>query len=276
MPVLFALFLWWFSTGAVLFVIGLPRASYRWSMSVATAVGLAALYALFVTASDTSASGAYMAFTSALLVWGWHEMSFLTGAITGPRTTECPERRNGRSRLWPAVETLLYHELAILVTAIVIFAIVGDAPNQVGWWTFLVLWTLRLSAKFNVYLGVPNVTEEFLPPHLRYLKSYFCHRPMNWLFPISITASTTATALLIGAAVAGGANEFEITSATLIATLMGLAVLEHWFLVVPFEAAALWSWGMSSRDVFNAPALGNEKTNRDPTEKKPRSAVAMM
>ena len=30
-----------------------------------------------------------------------------------------------------------------------------------------------MSAKLNVFLGVPNLNEEFLPEHLRYLQSFF-------------------------------------------------------------------------------------------------------
>lgn len=248
LPVLYALFLWWFSTGAVLYVIGLPRPTFRWSMSAATAVGLWALYALFQSGGSATVTSAYVGFTAALLVWGWHEMSFLTGLVTGPRTSECPPHKSARAPLWPAVETLLYHEAAILITGLGLYGLLADTVNPAGWLTFLVLWTMRLSAKFNVYLGVPNLTEEFLPPHLRYLKSYFCRRPMNLLFPISITVSTVATVYLVQAALAPDASDYEVTSAMLLATLMFLAVIEHWFLVIPVPAASLWTWGLASRE----------------------------
>lgn len=117
-----------------------------------------------------------------------------------------------------------------------------------GLWTFLILWIMRLSAKLNVYLGVPNLTEQFLPQHLLYLKSYFCRKPMNGLFPISVTASTVIAALLVIKA-AAAITPFEAASLTFLATLMSLAVLEHWFLVIPLPAANLWSWGLKSRRV---------------------------
>ncbi len=102
--------------------------------------------------------------------------------------------------MWPAVETLLYHEAAILVTGLLLYAMLAGSPNEVGLWTFVILWVMRISAKLNVYLGAPNLTEEFLPPHLTYLKTYFCRRSMNLLFPVSVTLSTIATWLLIGEA----------------------------------------------------------------------------
>lgn len=247
LPVLFVLFSWWFLTGAVLWLIGLPRTTVRWSMAGATIIALGALAALWQTAGDTSPVAAYIAFLAALLVWGWHEMSFLTGLVTGPRTSEAPRHTRGRAGLWPAVETLLYHEAAILVTGLLLYAMLAGSPNEVGLWTFVILWVMRISAKLNVYLGVPNLTEEFLPAHLTYLKTYFCRRSMNLLFPLSVTLSTIATWLLIGEA-GTATNAFDTTSFTFLATLMALALIEHWFLVVPLPSASLWSWGLWSRE----------------------------
>ena len=34
---------------------------------------------------------------------------------------------------------------------------------------------------------------------------------------------------------------------TLVAAMMALAILEHWFLVLPFPTAILWQWGLASR-----------------------------
>jgi putative photosynthetic complex assembly protein 2 len=145
------------------------------------------------------------------------------------------------------VETLLYHEVAILLTGFMLFALLGDAPNQVGLWAFVILWVMRISAKLNVYLGVPNLTEEFLPEHLTYLKTYFCRRSMNLLFPVSVTLSTVATFVLIGEA-GTATGTFDKTAFTFLATLMALALIEHWFLVVPLPSAQLWSWGLWSRE----------------------------
>lgn len=262
LPVIVVLFAWWFLTGAVLYVVGLPRATVRWTMGIATFVALLALVALWKTAGDSSPAGAYVALVSALLVWGWHEMSFLTGVVTGPRTIEAQREGDRRARLWPAVETLLYHEAAILFSVLLLFAMLSGSPNQVGLWTFVILWIMRISAKLNVYLGVPNLTEEFLPAHLTYLKSYFCRRSMNLLFPVSVTLSTIATWLLIAEA-ATGATAFETTGFTILATLMALALIEHWFLVIPLPSAALWSWGLWSREAdYSAESAGQPKLAR--------------
>jgi putative photosynthetic complex assembly protein 2 len=248
LAVVFALLLWWFSTGAVLYVVGLPKRTFGRSMTAVTILALLALVGVVVSSNDATTLGAYCAFTCALLVWAWHEMSFLTGVVTGPRNTPCPPDSKGWARFAYAAQTLLYHEAAILLTALLIVALTWGAPNQIGVWTFLVLWAMRLSAKFNVFLGVPNLTEEFLPDNLSFLKSYFRKRPMNLLFPVSVTASTVVTWALFQEASDAEATGFVIAGFTMLTTLMALAVLEHWFLVLPLPAAALWSWGLKSRE----------------------------
>ena len=40
----------------------------------------------------------------------------------------------------------------------------------------------------------------------------------------------------------------SIAAHTLVATMAGLAVLEHWLLVLPIRAERLWEWGMRSRE----------------------------
>jgi putative photosynthetic complex assembly protein 2 len=257
LPVLYALFLWWFSTGVILYLDGLPRRTFRWSMLGGTVLALGALWGMAATRNDTSVIGAYAGFTYGLLIWGWHEISFLMGMVTGPRRTACPEACRGWRHLGHAIQAILWHELAIAATAVLMVALTWGAENQVATWTFMVLWVMRLSAKLNVYLGVPNLTDEFLPEHLAYLKSFMRKRPMNALFPLSVTAGTVVTTQLVGHALAGGEGSFEATAYTFAAVLLALAILEHWFLVLPLPDAALWSWALRSR----SPEPTDERSN---------------
>jgi putative photosynthetic complex assembly protein 2 len=271
-PVVYALFVWWFSTGAVLYIMGLPRTTFRWSMAAATLVLAAAFYGLFATNDDASVTGAFVAFTCAILIWGWHEMSFLTGMVTGPRTTPLPKGASGGARLMPAIETLIYHELAIFLTVLAIGALTAGGENEVGFWTFIILWVMRLSAKLNLFLGVPNLADELLPDHLAYLASYFRKRRMNLLFPVSVTGGSVVTALLISAAVDPAASDFAVTSATFLATLLALAVLEHWFMVIELPTAALWNWGLSSREARHS----NDNDQIRPQEDKTSCPVTVI
>ncbi len=256
-PILFTLFLWWFSTGAILFLDGLPKRTYRWSMTGATVVLIGALYALSITSTDTSVAAAYCAFTCALLVWGWLEMSFLMGFITGTRTGDCPPDAQGWRRALYAFETILYHEAALVCGALVIATITWDAPNQLGLWTFLVLLFSRASTKLNLFLGVRNLSEEFLPEHLRYLQTYFTRKPMNLLFPLSVTVGTVLAAVLWQSAMAASPDVATAAGLSFLATLLTLAVLEHWFLIVPINFSAMWNWSLRS----HAASAGNAESS---------------
>lgn len=253
-PILYTLFLWWFSTGAILYLDGLPRRTFRWSLAGASVVLAGALYALAATADDGSATAAYCAFTCAILVWGWLEMAFLMGYVVGPRTSACPPGSSGWRRATYAFEAILYHELALLAGLALVVAATWQAPNQVGTWTFLVLWVSRLSTKLNLFLGVRNLGEDFLPEHLRYLQTYFTRRPMNLLFPLSVSAGTVGAVLLWIAALADSTAPGVATGLSFVATLLTLALLEHWFLILPIRLDALWDWGMGSRRVAALPA----------------------
>jgi hypothetical protein len=50
--------------------------------------------------------------------------------------------------------------------------------------------------------------------------------------------------LLVQKAAAQNATPFEAAGFTMLATLMVLAIAEHWFLVAPMSANALWQFGV--------------------------------
>jgi putative photosynthetic complex assembly protein 2 len=241
LPSLYAALSWWFTTGAILFLDGRPVRTFPWSMSGASLVLAAALYELRLSSADASAAGAYTAFSCAILVWGWLEMAFLMGYITGPRKSACTLPCSGWRHFIHASQAVIYNELATAFTGGIVLMISAGMPNRLSFWTFLILWTMRISAKLNLFLGVPNLGERFLPPHLQYLKSFFRKRAMNFLFPLSITGSTVALALLIER-LASANSSFQSVSYALSSSLLGLAVLEHWFMVLPLPSERLWAW----------------------------------
>jgi len=247
LPVLYALMVWWFSTGLVLVLVGLSRRSFRWSMAAVTVVLALALYGMAAASADASTWSAYVAFTCAVLVWAWPEMAFLFGLVTGPRPHALPPGSGGRRRLSYAIQAILYHELALVVAGAAVVAATWGGVNQVGAWTFATLWMLRLSAKLNLFLGVRTANDELLPAHLAFLKSFFAEKPINLLFPVSITVSTVAAVLIMVAAMAPRATAFDVTGLMLVAALVALGLLEHWFMVMPWRVAALWGWAARER-----------------------------
>jgi putative photosynthetic complex assembly protein 2 len=239
LPILATLALWWGSTGAIFYVDNLHPRTFRYSLAAATVLVAFAIWGLAATADDTKDGAIYGAFSYGIICFGWQILSFYTGFVTGPVKQACPPELRGLSRFVEAVRTSLYHELFTLAGAVALLAITHGHANSFGFWTYVVLWWMHESAKLNVFFGVPNLGEEMLPKHLRYLASYMTRRPMNMFFPLSVTISTVVTMWLAARAVTA-TDHFHAAGFTMLGTLMALAVAEHWFLVVPLNANALW------------------------------------
>ena len=241
-PALFALFIWWLGTGLILYLDRLPARTYPWSLAGAGAVLAAALFGIVSASTGDGVASAYLAFTCGVALWGCLEMSYFMGLVTGPRKAPCPPGCRGWRRFALAIATSLYHEVSILASAALLAALTWGEPNQVGLWTFMVLWLMRWSAKLNIFLGVPNLHADWLPAHLRFLGTYMGQGSMNYLFPVSVSAGTAVAVLLALEALAAEAGGFLGTGLTLVTTLLALAILEHWFLVLPIPDEALWRW----------------------------------
>lgn len=250
-PLLFALAMWFVGTAAVVWLDSRPAATFRASFRGAGLAAGAAMVAIWATRQDAGAGGAYVAFASAILVWGWHEMGFLMGFVAGPRRLPCPADAHGWTRFRLATATVIHHELALAVQLAVLVALTWGAPNQAAPLAFAVLFAARLSAKLNLFWGVPNLSDEVFPAHLAYLKTYFGRRAINPLFPVSIAAGALAAWIGWGAAEAstGGAA----VAASLATALVVLALVEHLFLVLPLRDGAMWRWA-SNTPVAVAPA----------------------
>ncbi|HEV7438828.1 MAG TPA: putative photosynthetic complex assembly protein PuhE [Methylobacterium sp.] len=246
-PALYAVAIWWFSTGLIILLDHLPRRTFPWSMAGATVVLALALWAIGASAGDASETGAFTAFTAALLVWGWQEIGYYMGFVSGPRPRACAPGTRGFDRFRAAAATSLWHEGAIVAGAVAILGLTWGEPNRFALWTYLVLWGMNLSARLNMFLGVRNLNAEFLPDHLGYLGCYLTKKPMNLLFPFSVSIATVIVALLGRAALAEESAAFEVVGFTILTTLMALATLEHWFLMLPLPSAALWQWSLPGR-----------------------------
>jgi putative photosynthetic complex assembly protein 2 len=177
-------------------------------------------------------------------VWGWIEMSFLFGFVTGPRVAPCPADAEGWRRFSLAVQTVIHHELAILAGAVLLVILTWGQPNQTGTLAFLVLMLMRLSAKLNIFFGVPNLTDAFMPAHLAHLKTYFRKRPFNALAPISLLGGTVLAAWFFGQATAAEAGSGAAVGGMLLFALTALAVVEHLFMMLPVRDDLLWRWAM--------------------------------
>jgi putative photosynthetic complex assembly protein 2 len=244
LPVLYALFLWWITTGLLLYLHRLPARTHRWSMLGMSLLAAAALYGHLVSSAETDLFSAYLAFTCGVVLWGWLEIGYFTGILVGPHSEPCPQSAGGWRRFLLAIRTSLFHEVGILATAALLAALSWNASNQVATWAFVVLWLMRWSAKLNLFLGVPNLNEHWLPEHMRFLSTYMVRRSMNPLFPVSVTAASVILGLLVQLASAAEPASLQRVGLMLVSSLLALGILEHWFLVLPTSEETLWRWAL--------------------------------
>lgn len=245
LPLLVVAALWFGSTALVVWLDSRHPRTFGRSLGVAGLLAIAAALVLALTARDASIPAAYASFAAALVIWGWLEMSFLTGIVTGPNRTGCAPGTRGWARFYAAAGTLIYHEVTLAVTAALLLGFTWGLPNAIGADTFALLFAMRLSAKLNIFLGVPAFADELLPPHLAYLKSCFRRGPVNPLFPIALALALGATGWFGAAAITadGGAA----VGWTLLFGLAALGTLEHIFLVLPIADAAMWRWAREGK-----------------------------
>lgn len=252
-----ALFLWWFSTGAILFVVrradGDGPDGHIWATLLSMPVLFAGVVGLKMSLPVTGTNGAYMGFLAALTIWGWIELAFLSGFVTGPNRAPCPSASAGWDRFVRAVLAIAYHEGLLVLALLALWGLSFEAANQTAFWTFAVLFCARISAKLNLFFGVPRINTEFIPRPLAHLPSYFRIRRLNWLFPISVTVLTFATACWLERLAATGDVRFS-----LLATLTALALLEHWLMVLPLPDAKLWRWMLPAPQTKNERLLGED------------------
>ncbi|MEM7597703.1 MAG: putative photosynthetic complex assembly protein PuhE [Pseudomonadota bacterium] len=254
---LVAVFLWWFSTGAILALVrhADQRGARGRLMALIMSLPLlaAGVWGFSETLHMTGVWGAYGAFLAALAIWGWAEITFLTGAITGPNGQECPPGVPEAERFWLAWGTIAYHEvlLTVLFGAVWIFG--AGAVNTVAILTFSILYFARISAKLNLYMGVRKINTEFLPGVLGHLPSHFRIARLNWVFPISVTLLSWTSAIWFQQLIFATTPAEAVGYALLFAITM-LALLEHWLMVLPWPDAELWRWML--------PAPKSTKTTR--------------
>jgi len=245
-PIMFACFAWWFSTGAILWLMSsspVKTVSSKGALTIGCAFAAAlSIAGLTETAHVDTSLSAYQAFIAALSLWGVLEISFLSGAVTGPRRAPCPPGVKGYRRFVLATATIIYHE--ILIAAVALGAIFGlsGVVNPAGPLTLGALACLRLSAKLNIFHGAPQFSDALLPPQLSYLKSYFRRSAPNALYPFSIIAGAAAAFVLGAVALSAPEGGALGTATALTFALVLLGLLEHVFMMTPLNDAALWRW----------------------------------
>lgn len=256
LPILITVLAWWTSTVTVMYRAGLPRGTFVATLAGATVALLAGVAVFLWSRDNATVYGAYAGFLAGLSIWAWHEVSYLFGFVTGPEPRACPPGVSSWQRFVRGVKTCVYHELAIVATALLLLWASWDSPNKVALFTFCILWLMRWSVKLNIFLGVRNLHAEYWPDHLEYLKTFVRHRRMNELFPWSMSLAVLSFVALVLTAAGAGDDAAARSGAILLASLLALAIIEHGLLVVNIDDGVLWRLGMRSREGSGAPPAG--------------------
>ncbi len=239
---LFAVFCWWLGTGAILWLVRLPISTFRWSMFFLSFLLGLSLWTTSISMRSHSVLNAYIGFVSVIAMWSWHEMAFLTGWLAGPRRVALDPGLSLNRRFGQSVMALLYHEVALLFNFGVLLALQQGQPNHVALCTFALLWCMRLSAKLNLFFGVPQVGEQYLPVHLRYIGSYFKSGRISPFFFFTITLSVVIWTWMVWELKTGAVT--ISTGWVLLSSLLGLAIIEHLLMVIALPLQRLWGWAM--------------------------------
>ncbi|MCH2076839.1 MAG: putative photosynthetic complex assembly protein PuhE [Rhodobacteraceae bacterium] len=248
-PLFVALMAWWIGTGVILLAVRRSDVAGGGSLGLVLA-GLPflvfGLVGVPTAAADATVWGIYGGFFAALCIWGWIELSFMSGIITGPNHDPLPEGTTGWPRVWAAWWAVAWHELLLLAALVYVFAASQGSLNVMAPWTFGVLYAARVLAKLNLFLGVPGINLEAVPGTLSHIPSYFRQGTPSALFPFTIIVLSLATALWASRLAAAVSPE-EMVTFGLLAALTGLALIEHWMMLLPTADTKLWRWLMPAR-----------------------------
>ncbi len=249
MPFIVTVAIWFVATGLIAWADNRERATFSRSLMVGSIAGISGLVVILVASLSVEVWAVYLSFIGALMVWGWHELSFLTGASAGPRRGPSDASLTGIARFRQAAATVMHHEVALAVTALLLISLSWNVPNQIGATVFVLMFAMRLVSKINLFVGVPNSTSEMLPEQLAYLKTYFGPNRMTFLLAASVAGIAAATAWFASLALGAPGGSAQMVGASLLTTLALLGVLEHLFLALPFRDGMLWGWAFPQRRV---------------------------
>ncbi len=236
----FVVLLWWSATAAIFQLDRFGARAFGWTIAGATGVLILSLVGLGLTSHMATPVGAFLAFACAIGVWGWNEILFLSGVVTGPNRRPAEAGLSGWPRFRAAAASVMHHEFVLLASAAAVIALTVAGENHTGLCAFMTLWIMRLSAKLNIFVGVPNPGEKLLPERLRYLAGHFRTRPVGPFFAATLTASTLAFLAIAFTGAGEAPSDFEVASVALVSTLLALAVIEHVFLALPWNSGSLW------------------------------------
>ena len=124
-----AVAVWWLATVLALYRLRQHPATFPATLAASTLISIVSVWLIVASAGSASILGALAAFVGAVGVWSWHEIAYLTGYVSGPVPEACPADAGLGERLRRGINACLYHELAIVVTAVMLMVTLAGSAN---------------------------------------------------------------------------------------------------------------------------------------------------
>lgn len=232
---------WWLLTGLALLLVHQAPKVAHYGFITHSIFTLAAWLCAPLNAGSTSSIAVAAGFLLGLIIWGWLELSYLLGYVSGPNHRVYCGGPSTWLRFKGALATTIYHEATVVASVALLAIISAGQPNRTAFYTVTVLCLMRWSAKLNLFFGVRAFNDRWLPNHLHYLTSYLRVGKSSLLLPVSTALGFIVTFKIFELAGQSNAPSYQL-SLYLVASLMLLASIEHIFLLFPVNEAALWRW----------------------------------
>jgi hypothetical protein len=78
-----------------------------------------------------------------------------------------------------------------------------------------------------------------------------------------VTGATVILGILVQVASATQADDAQRVGLMLVAAMLALGILEHWFLVLPFSEESLWRWALRSSKAEEPGEVPQRSEDRD-------------
>lgn len=244
MPIAFVVLIWWTSTGAVLWLARGFDQQMHFRLIFMTIVCALGFAGVLVASAHQGIWTVYLGFASAIAIWGWVEFTLLSGLITGNHQAPCPEDVTESQRFMLAFRTIAHHEYALVAMLIVLAVLDSTGGTGMAVKTFALLWVMRLGAKLTIFSGAPELSVHMMPERLAYMKTYFRHDRVGIAFWLSVAVCLAFFLAGMYALLFMDYSTVIRTQVIILTTLVGLALIEHAFMVLPVADSKLWQWAL--------------------------------
>ncbi|MFM2309245.1 MAG: hypothetical protein RLY87_1366 [Chloroflexota bacterium] len=230
--VIFAIVLWWVSTGAIIVMYRKAPWTYDATVGAYSVVAAVSVVGIILLRHNTELWAVYASFSAGTLVWGWNLACYYTGYITGPKKPRVEGVLTDAERFRHAMIRSAYHEGVSLLLVGGSVWLAWGASNIAGFGCVILFYTLHMLAKLSIYFGVANFSGAWLPAHLQYITAYFGPKRFHWFTLGAVGIGGVGTVWSINGIVLASESHQTVTYAFW-GLICAAAVLELVVLLIP-------------------------------------------